>query len=255
MEQTRYASRLRYLDAGDLHDSAVDFDGLDVSGSDGARLGDLDGFLVDPSSGRVLYTVVDSGGWFTSRRFLLPIGHASIDADSRAMRVDVTRDTVRRFPEFNERNFRDLSDDELRSYEHRMIEACCPDEMSDASPAALNNLPRHYRQPAWWNTGAYTVGSLRPIEPRPFKSHQLPESPLAAPAREAYDREPITAAAGRPGGDDSPHFGGRAQPGDVLGLETGGERTYIGDTAEDEDERRRAAERAAADDESPTRAR
>jgi cation transport regulator ChaC len=42
-------------------------------------------------------------------------------------------------------------------------------------------------------------------------------------------------------GDVSPHYGGRAQPGDVLGIETGGETTGIGDTAEDEDERRRDA--------------
>ena len=41
------------------------------------------------------------------------------------------------------------------------------------------------------------------------------------------------------GGDVSPHDGGRAQPGDVLGIETGGETTEIGDTAEDENERRR----------------
>jgi hypothetical protein len=39
--------------------------------------------------------------------------------------------------------------------------------------------------------------------------------------------------------DVSPHYGGRAQPGDVLGIETGGETTEIGDTAEDEDKRRR----------------
>jgi hypothetical protein len=39
--------------------------------------------------------------------------------------------------------------------------------------------------------------------------------------------------------DVSPHYGRRAQPGDVLGLETGGETTAIGDTAEDEDKRRR----------------
>ena len=45
------------------------------------------------------------------------------------------------------------------------------------------------------------------------------------------------------GDDVSPHYGGRAQPGDVLGLETGGETTEIGDTAEDENERRRKAER------------
>jgi hypothetical protein len=44
-------------------------------------------------------------------------------------------------------------------------------------------------------------------------------------------------------GDVSPHFGRRAQPGDVLGLETGGETTGIGDTAEDEDERRHETEK------------
>jgi hypothetical protein len=47
----------------------------------------------------------------------------------------------------------------------------------------------------------------------------------------------------RVAGDRSPHHGGRAQPGDVLGLETGGETTAIGDTAEDEDKRRRDAEK------------
>jgi len=47
-------------------------------------------------------------------------------------------------------------------------------------------------------------------------------------------------------GDVSPHFGGRAQPGDVLGLETGGETTGIGDTSEDENERRRELEQQAA---------
>jgi hypothetical protein len=34
----------------------------------------------------------------------------------------------------------------------------------------------------------------------------------------------------------------RAQPGDVLGIETGGETTQLGDTAEDEDERLQDAE-------------
>ena len=47
-------------------------------------------------------------------------------------------------------------------------------------------------------------------------------------------------------GDTSPHFGGRAQPGDILGIETGGETTGIGDTTEDEDKRRRDLEKAAA---------
>jgi hypothetical protein len=37
----------------------------------------------------------------------------------------------------------------------------------------------------------------------------------------------------------------RAQPGDVVGIERGGETTELGDTAEDEDEKRRSAQRAA----------
>ena len=49
-------------------------------------------------------------------------------------------------------------------------------------------------------------------------------------------------------GDVSPHFGGRAQPGDVLGFETGGETTSLGDTSEDENKRRRDAEKEVAED-------
>jgi hypothetical protein len=47
-------------------------------------------------------------------------------------------------------------------------------------------------------------------------------------------------------GDTSPHDGGRAQPGDVIGVETGGEQTHIGDTSDDENRHRRDAEKAAA---------
>jgi hypothetical protein len=37
----------------------------------------------------------------------------------------------------------------------------------------------------------------------------------------------------------------RAQPGDILGIERGGETTSLGDTEEDEDRRRRDAEKEA----------
>ena len=40
----------------------------------------------------------------------------------------------------------------------------------------------------------------------------------------------------------------RAQPGDVLGIERGGETTSLGETEEDEDRRRRELEDEAVDD-------
>jgi hypothetical protein len=82
---------------------------------------------------------------------------------------------------------------------------------------------------------------------------------MSSPARDRYERERVVAQVRSDvtvGRDDvSTHFEGRAQPGDVLGIETGGERTHMGDTSEDEDSRRRSAERAVSgdDDDEPRR--
>lgn len=243
MEHRTYASRLRYLDAGDVDDSTVAFDGLGVRGHDDAKLGSIDGFIVDSSTGRVYHIVVDSGGWFTSRRFLLPVGHATLDRDAGALRVDVSQDTLREYPEFHEDRFREFSDEDLDAFEQRMAQACCPDERLEpiAADRSRYDALRHYSQPAWWG-GRYSAERLRALEIGPYRTRR---------AREAYDRELVTArdrsmppVPGEERGEPSPHFEGRAQPGDVLGLETGGERTYIGDTAEDENKRRRDAEDA-----------
>jgi hypothetical protein len=236
-------SRLRYLDADDIDDSAIDFDGLDVRGHDGNKLGDLDGFVLDPTSGRVYYAVVDSGGWFSSRRFLLPIGHAQLDRDRPALTVDITQDAIRRYPEFDADRFREFSDAEMRAFEQRMAVACCPDESRSVDAAIQYDTLRHYSQPSWWRRDYYRADRSRDITPVPEREVQ---SRRSEPARETFDREVVTARdRSRDAGDLSPHQDGRAQPGDVLGIETGGERSHLGDESEDENKRRRDAEGAA----------
>ena len=255
MAPTTYAARLRYLPADEVDSSEINFNKLDVRGHDDSKLGDVDGFIVDADSGRVYYTVVDSGGWFTSRRLLLPVGHATVDRAERALRVDVSKDALSRYPEFDANRFEAFSDDDLRGFERRMAEACCPDEpIEDVSVTSWYDTRRHYTQPDWWRAQPSNRERFRPVA----------TVAAAVPGvREAYDRELVTARAweddrsrdepGRPAGDVSPHFDGRAQPGDVLGLETGGERTSIGDTSEDENKRRRSAEKAARDDQDEPR--
>lgn len=237
MATETYASRLRYLDAADLDDSTVSFDGLDVRGSNDEKLGDLDGFIVDSGSGRVFYAVVDSGGWFTSRRFLLPVGHATLDSDRRAMHVDVTKDAVKRFPDFDADRFRGFTDDELRAFEQRMAVACCPDDAGTVATTLGYDTLRHYSQPGWWKAEYSRTDIYRPLD----RSER--ERSAAEPSRSSFDREQVTARERDRAGDVSPHYEGRAQPGDVIGVETGGERTYMGETSEDEDKRRRDAER------------
>jgi hypothetical protein len=259
VEQTNYAARLRYLDADAVDDAVVNYDGLDVQGPDGEKLGDLDGFIVDADAGRVYYVVINTAGWFRTKQLLVPIGHATLEADRKALRVDVRKDALSRYPEFDDRQFREFTDEDLRQFEGRTVEACCPDEPTATESWAYESR-RHYAQPDWWKSDSHPRERLRPIEARPARTATAASavaSPVANPASAARDqvvaREDDRLPRRTDPGDVSPHFGGRAQPGDVLGIETGGEITRIGDTPEDEDKRRRDAERAAADDDAPRR--
>ncbi len=243
MEHTTHASRLRYLDAADVDHTVVDYDGLNVLGPDEERIGEVDGFIVDAQAGRLRYLVVDTGGWFSSRRVLIPVGHARLADESRALRLDVTRTALSRYPEFHEDRFREFSDEDLKRFEERMDAACCPDE-----PAADEyGAQRHYTQPDWWTASAYAHERLRPVDPSAYDS-------MPPPVRERIVTDHARARTDKGAGADvSPHHDGRAQPGDVIGIETGGERTYVGDTAEDEDRRRRVAERALGDEDDEPR--
>jgi hypothetical protein len=256
MENVSYAARFRYLDADDVDDAVVDYDGLNVYGPDGHKIGDVDGFIVDVEARRVNYVVIDSGGWFASRQLLLPIGHTTLAADRKSLRADVSRDTLRRLPEYDPDRFRAISDEELRAFERNTVLACCPDEsLEDVSVDKWGyDRRRHYTQPDWWRHSQYAPERLQPLGVAGVRPGASRPSASEAPARETFERERATArertdAGTRASGEVSPHFDQRAQPGDVLGIETGGERTGIGDTSDDENRRRQAAEQAAADDE------
>ena len=232
---------LRYIDADELESASFNFDDLNVESSSGDKLGEVDGFIVDAGSGRPYYVAVDAGGWFKSKLFLLPIGHTTFDRAARRLVADVTRDRVSRFPGFDRREFERLSDEEIRRMDEQIVSACCPTQVVDRTSAVSRfDHWAHYKAPSWWEAGFYrpdradvtarSIGGPAPTE-RPARADRTRERP----------REAVVAHAG----DTSQHPGGRAQPGDVLGVESGGERTQIGDTSADEDKRRRDAERGA----------
>jgi hypothetical protein len=67
----------------------------------GQHLGDVNGFIIDSTTGDPHFLVVDSKGWFKTTHFLVPIAHARLDPAKGGLVVDLTRDQVRRFPGFN----------------------------------------------------------------------------------------------------------------------------------------------------------
>jgi hypothetical protein len=231
---------LRYVDADDLDDSNVDFDGMRVESPTGEHLGDVDGFVVDSESGRPYYVVVDTSGWFKSKHFLLPIGHAQFDEGNEALRADLTRDRVERFPGFNKDEFDKLTPDDLKRFNADTLRACTiagsDYSYSDTEPYTAAWDRPDFRYPEWWRSGAAgpqqaraaAVSDQTSTPPRPSESY-------ASPARE---REAVVAHS-----DPSPHFDGRAQPGDVIGVETEGEQTHLGETGDDENRRRESVEK------------
>ena len=165
MTESRYASRFRYLDAADVDDQIVEFNGLDVVGSDGVKIGAIDGFVVDATARRVNHIVVDSGGWFTSRRLLLPIGHAALAPDRKSLRTDVSRDALLRLPDFEAARFSAFSDEELQAFERHTVVACCPDQPLEEVTTTTWGYDSwgHYRQPEWWRVDQYAPERLRSL--------------------------------------------------------------------------------------------
>jgi hypothetical protein len=253
---------LRYVSAGNLDDSPVNLDGLSVENQSGEKLGDVDGFVVDlqSSSVRPLYVVVDGGHWFTSRLFLLPVNTVALDREGPRLVANLSRERVSRFPGFPRDEFEQLSEDELFAADEQMLVECRPDDQVDRPVASLrDDRSKNYRHPDWWEEDYYQVELAGPAGPAMTAAREMSTS---MPSREEVrarlderlesddlaDRDDLAERedlAERVADDVSPYLGGRAQPGDVLGIETGGEQTHIGESSRDENQRRREAEREA----------
>ena len=142
-------SRLRYLDVDDLDDSAFNYRELSIRNRSNEDLGALDGFIVENATGRPLYYVVDSGGWFVGRRYLVPVGQVSFEAMRKALVVDLDRATIKRYPEFSTAAFMAMSDDEVRRYERRVLHTISPAATTSTLYwEAYERLPE-YIQPDW----------------------------------------------------------------------------------------------------------
>ena len=148
---------LRYISVAELDGEKKTFDGFTVEDPAGETLGKLDGFILDVDAVRPYYAVVDAGGWFRSKHFLLPIGHAALDSESRTLVADVTKDHVKRYPGFDLDQFQKLSDEDLHQMALQMAASCCPGEAIDRAQPAIARFEiwSHYRTPSWWDANYY----------------------------------------------------------------------------------------------------
>jgi len=104
---------LRIVEASQMEPPSR-FDHAAVTSPDGDELGHVEGFVVDSQSGSAQYLVVDAGGWFRSKYFLLPIQNARLNSAEQSVVAELSREEVKQFPGFDKSEFKQLGDAELQ---------------------------------------------------------------------------------------------------------------------------------------------
>jgi ferritin-like metal-binding protein YciE len=214
---TTYRSRLRYVAAADV--LAPDLAGLPVTNSDHDPLGTLDGFIVDGRTGRPLYYVVDSGGWFSGRRYVIPVAQLRRDGETPLLHTELTREQLRRYPEFSPSAFMAMTDGEAARYERRLLEAVLPFrhqvERAWERPG-YEELPA-YNAPDWLQTGTWVTESTG-FAVTPPRSAPTTWSAHDEALRESGEAPP-------PGDPNSPEHANRSEGERLVAREESGRET------------------------------
>src|SRR5438093_181593 len=187
-ESTRYRSRLRFVGAKDVPD-AREHD-VHLHNQAGEHLGTLDGFVVDSQSGRPVYYVIDSRGWFAGRRYVVPVGQIEADEGATALGTALTRAELARYPEFSPSAFTAMDDNDALRYERRLHRVFAPDSSPYDGRPVYENLPA-YRTPTWLMTGVWMSDSSGfAVTPPHDDSDATVARPVEAPTRStgAYER-------------------------------------------------------------------
>jgi uncharacterized protein YrrD len=85
-------------------ETTEDIRGSALYGVNDEKLGKIDDVVFDHSSGDISYAVVDTGGWLSSKKFVVPAGRLRPSTKhTNDFSCDLTKEQIETFPPFNER--------------------------------------------------------------------------------------------------------------------------------------------------------
>ncbi len=99
-------------------DAAEDIRGSKLYGVNDEKLGKIDDVIFDYTTGVIRYVVVDTGGWLTTKQFVVPADRLRASAEHKDdFAVDLTKEQVENFPPYKETDLE--SDEQWADYEGR----------------------------------------------------------------------------------------------------------------------------------------
>jgi PRC-barrel domain protein len=160
---------LRYVNVDDLDSGKKTFADFTVEDPAAEKLGKLEGFVIDVDAARPYYVVVNAGGWFHTKHFLLPIGHVALDSESRNLITDVAKERVKRFPGFDLDLFPKMTQQDLDQMAAEISAVCCPDFVIEPAELVSNfEVWAHYETPTWWDASFYNPRRAPQEKPHEF---------------------------------------------------------------------------------------
>ncbi len=98
---TRYGTLGDYR-FSDVKDAANDIRGAAVYGPNDEKLGEIDDVIFDQGTGGIVYVVIDTGGWLSSKKFLVPPSEVRPSLQHRDnYLVDLSKERIESFPPYD----------------------------------------------------------------------------------------------------------------------------------------------------------
>jgi sporulation protein YlmC with PRC-barrel domain len=98
--------------------AAEDIRGSKLYGLNDEKLGKIDDVIFDHATGSIRYVVVDTGGWLSTKKFVVPAERLQASAEHKDdFAVALTKQQVEAFPPYNESDLE--SDEQWSEYEGR----------------------------------------------------------------------------------------------------------------------------------------
>jgi len=189
-ERPRPTGRLQFVPAVAASRDYGAHERLPVLSNAEEELGTFDGLIIDSVTQEPRYAIVDSGGLFIHRRYLLPFDAIAFNPDQRTLRVQVAKDIASRYPSFDPDEFKKMSDSELRRYENRLLRLFPPTAERGGGTAPATT-------PEWIMTGTWITvppdqTARLNAETRPFANEFQPAaSDARTPVAEPRERERV----------------------------------------------------------------
>jgi hypothetical protein len=102
----------------DTQEAALDIRGANVYGPKDQKLGEIADVVFDEATGAVIFAVVDTGGWLSSKRFVVPPSEIRPSLQhAEGFLVDLTKEQIEAFPAYDGKEL--TSEEQWADYEQR----------------------------------------------------------------------------------------------------------------------------------------